>query len=102
MKMKINAFPGKLVLEVYELADFKRGSQKNRIGCPTWIRTMNNASKGRCVTVTPSDKRNNTERNDTKLSACSAQSENHLQTVFMSEREFARNISKGHNTGGLP
>jgi hypothetical protein len=27
-----------------------------RIGCPTWIRTMNNASKGRCVTITPSDK----------------------------------------------
>jgi hypothetical protein len=25
-------------------------------GCPTWIRTMNNASKGRCVTITPSDK----------------------------------------------
>jgi hypothetical protein len=24
-------------------------------GCPTWIRTMNNASKGRCVTITPSD-----------------------------------------------
>ena len=23
-------------------------------GYPTWIRTMNNASKGRCVTVTPS------------------------------------------------
>ena len=27
-----------------------------KIGCPTWIRTMNNASKGRCVTITPSDK----------------------------------------------
>lgn len=26
-----------------------------KIGCPTWIRTMNNASKGRCVTITPSD-----------------------------------------------
>ena len=25
-------------------------------GCPTWTRTMNNASKGRCVTITPSDK----------------------------------------------
>ena len=24
-----------------------------RCGCPAWIRTMNNASKGRCVTVTP-------------------------------------------------
>ena len=24
-------------------------------GSPTWIRTMNNASKGRCVTITPSD-----------------------------------------------
>ena len=24
-----------------------------RIGYPAWIRTMNNASKGRCVTVTP-------------------------------------------------
>src|SRR5450759_679304 len=31
--------------------------QKIQIGCPTWIRTMNNASKGRCVTITPSDKR---------------------------------------------
>ena|SRR6185436_8932977 len=28
---------------------------ESAIGCPTWIRTMNNASKGRCVTVTPSD-----------------------------------------------
>ena len=26
-----------------------------KTGCPTWIRTMNNASKGRCVTITPSD-----------------------------------------------
>jgi hypothetical protein len=56
MLKQINALPGKLVLEVYELADFKRGSQKIQIGCPTWIRTMNNASKGRCVTITPSDK----------------------------------------------
>jgi hypothetical protein len=53
---QINALPGESVLEVYELTDVKRGSQKIQIGCPTWIRTMNNASKGRCVTVTPSDK----------------------------------------------
>ena len=38
-----------------------RGNRRLRqffgdFGCPTWIRTMNNASKGRCVTVTPSDK----------------------------------------------
>ena len=26
-------------------------------GCPAWIRTMNKASKGRCVTVTPQGKR---------------------------------------------
>ena len=25
-------------------------------GCPAWIRTKNNASKGRCVTVTPQGK----------------------------------------------
>ena len=25
-------------------------------GCPAWIRTMNNASKGHCVTVTPQGK----------------------------------------------
>src|SRR5258708_7312714 len=25
-------------------------------GCPTWIRTMTNASKGHCATITPSDK----------------------------------------------
>jgi hypothetical protein len=30
--------------------------QRGKSGCPTWIRTMNNASKGRCVTITPSDK----------------------------------------------
>jgi len=53
---QINDLPDKLVLEVYELADFKRGSKKIQSGCPTWIRTMNNASKGRCVTITPSDK----------------------------------------------
>ncbi len=26
-----------------------------KIGCPTWIRTMTNASKGHCATITPSD-----------------------------------------------
>src|SRR5450759_3085434 len=31
--------------------------RSGKVGCPTWIRTMNNASKGRCVTITPSDKR---------------------------------------------
>ena len=31
------------------------GSCSLQSGCPTWIRTMNNASKGRCVTITPSD-----------------------------------------------
>ena len=43
-----------------------------QIGCPTWIRTMNNASKGRCVTITPSDK-----ASKTRLFAAPAQSENH-------------------------
>jgi site-specific DNA recombinase len=33
---RINALPGKLVLEVYELADFKRGSQKS----PDWLSDM--------------------------------------------------------------
>ena len=36
---QINALPGESVLEVYELTDVKRGSQKIQIGCPTWIRT---------------------------------------------------------------
>ena len=40
----------KLILSVSAGACFRRGY-------PTWIRTMNNASKGRCVTVTPSGKR---------------------------------------------
>jgi CII-binding regulator of phage lambda lysogenization HflD len=33
---QINALPGKLVLEVYELADFKRGSQNH----PDWLSDM--------------------------------------------------------------
>ena len=36
---------------VLELFPGARGS-----GCRAWIRTMNNASKGRCVTVTPRGK----------------------------------------------
>jgi hypothetical protein len=34
-------------------AGFPRGKQ---VGYRAWIRTMNNASKGRCVTVTPRGK----------------------------------------------
>ena len=33
---QINALTGELVLEVYELANFKRGSQKN----PDWLSDM--------------------------------------------------------------
>jgi hypothetical protein len=29
--------------------------EAEKIGCPTWIRTMTKASKGPCATVTPSD-----------------------------------------------
>jgi hypothetical protein len=50
------------------------------IGCPTWIRTMNNASKGRCVTITPSDK-----PPDIKLSSLGAQSENHQRHFVTKE-----------------
>jgi hypothetical protein len=36
------------------LGDDTRGTMKRMgFGYPAWIRTMNNASKGRCVTVTP-------------------------------------------------
>ncbi len=30
--------------------------ESGRIGCPTWIRTMTEASKGPSATITPSDK----------------------------------------------
>ncbi len=43
--------PGKLCAKICRTLDFLSKS-----GCPTWIRTMNNASKERCVTITPSDK----------------------------------------------
>jgi hypothetical protein len=53
----------------------------DKIGCPTWIRTMNNASKGRCVTITPSDK-----PDKTRLFMVPAQSENH-PAVNLSAKE---------------
>ena len=34
----------------------KREEASRLRGCPAWIRTKNNASKGRCVTVTPQGK----------------------------------------------
>jgi uncharacterized membrane protein (DUF441 family) len=43
LNVTLGKIPGqhaKLLLEVYELADFKNGSQKIQIGCPTWIRTI--------------------------------------------------------------
>jgi hypothetical protein len=36
-----------------ELTIFIGKSPLERVGYPAWIRTKNNASKGRCVTVTP-------------------------------------------------
>jgi hypothetical protein len=36
---KNNALPDNPAMEVYESTDFKRSSQKNQTGCPTWIRT---------------------------------------------------------------
>ena len=33
-----------------------------KCGCPAWTRTMNNGSKGRCVTITPQGKRPHTMR----------------------------------------
>ena len=52
-------------VEMFAIGEFARrrksrslGSRKTarRSGYPAWIRTMNNASKGRCVTVTPRGK----------------------------------------------
>src|SRR5215469_7759525 len=37
------------------MIELNRGEPRE-IGWPTWIRTMNNASKGHCVTITPSAK----------------------------------------------
>jgi hypothetical protein len=57
-----------------------KSDSTNKIGCPTWIRTKNNASKGRCVTITPSDK-----RMKIKLLGADAQSENGLDDPLTKE-----------------
>ena len=41
----------------------KREDASRLRGCPAWIRTKNNASKGRCVTVTPQGKQSATVLN---------------------------------------
>ena len=57
-------FAGSITLGDVRVSDRKPESRPvntaaaraKRGGCPAWIRTKNNASKGRCVTVTPQGK----------------------------------------------
>ena len=55
-KLKAQNTPPSQIRLARKVAMFVRGLLILEFGCPTWIRTMNNASKGRCVTITPSDK----------------------------------------------
>lgn len=48
--------PGREVHKTSGKSAGRKAQDDLEIGCPTWIRTMTNSSKGSCATITPSDK----------------------------------------------